>query len=552
MTSYSGGEGLWVGRFTLSGCHLKGGLTVAPDSTDPFQAPIVPPTTMGIYGMQFNGTGQPPGQLLFGPGVTLKTGQVPDSDTTVYQIANDMTDVSVLGWTPLSVTYLVYPHQYREFTSQDVFFEQDDANVYFVTPQTYSRVRVWSVAEQANYGIQHVPVAYFPTSRLPALAYAAAATVTARPIVERAMVQAPAAAAVGTPVAASARAVTPAAAATGAAPLVGTAARPAPAAPAAALTAVTMAVAATSAQSAFAAAQLNITAAGFLNWSGPWIPAAPITLHVTDYLYRSFYHGQVCSFIEALNIGGVDGLLKWQHPSDPTPNWPTPPTPTPVQLLTGADFASEYSPQPVVDTPYPADDVDFSPDGAYSQYNWELFFHTPSLIAYQLLQNQQFSAAERWYRYIFDPTDLYPVPPPGETTAFPYGFWKVKPFYEQTTATSLADLIAMVDTGDPSNQAAIESFQQQVAASMATPFMPFAIARLRQSAFQRATVMAHVQCLILWGDNLFRQNTRETITQATQLYVRAEQILGPSPVTIPRADAPAMSYRSDRRVAGGG
>ena len=196
----------------------------------------------------------------------------------------------------------------------------------------------------------------------------------------------------------------------------------------------------------------------------------------------------------------------------------------------------------MVATPYPADDVDFSPDGAYSQYNWELFFHAPSLVAYQLMQNQQFSAAEQWYRYIFDPTDLYPVPPPGENTAFPYGFWKVKPFYEQTSATSLADLIAMVDTGDPSHQAEIESFQQQVAASMATPIMPFAIARLRQSAFQRATVMAYVQCLISWGDNLFRQNTRETITQATQLYVRAEQILGPSPVTIPRADAPAQSY----------
>ncbi|OYY04948.1 MAG: hypothetical protein B7Y73_02905 [Acidocella sp. 35-58-6] len=497
MGNYSGGEGLWVGRFTLSGCHLQGGLTVVPDSSDPYQAPIVPPLTMGIYGMQFNGPAPQTGQVLLGPPVSLKTGQVPNTDTSVDQIANDMTDVAVLRWTPESVTYLVYPHQYREFTSQDVFFEQDDTNVFFVTPQTYSWVWRWSVANQANYGIQHAPVAYFPTSRLPVMGYEAASFANL-PTVNRAV------ATLNVPVLGAAAAV--------------------PAKP------------------AMAAASLNVTAAGFLNWIGPWTPNAPIMLHGTNYLYRSFYHGQVCSFIEALNIGGFDVLLKWQHPSDPTPNWPAPPTPTPVQLLMGGDFFSEYNPKSVVATPYPADDVDFSPDGAYSQYNWELFFHAPSLIAYQLLQNQQFSAAEQWYRYIFDPTDLYPVPPPGETNSFPYGFWKVKSFYQQTTATSLAGLIAMVDTNDPNYQAEIESFQQQVAASMATPFTPFAVARLRQTAFQRTTVMAYVQCLISWGDNLFRQNTRETITQATQLYVRGEQILGPRPVTIPRADAPAMSY----------
>lgn len=326
MTNYSGGEGLWVGRFTLSGCHLQGGLTVAPDSTDPFQAPIVPPLTMGIYGMQFNGTGQPPGQLLFGPGVSLKTGQVPDSDTTVDQIANDMTDVAVLGWTPLSVTYLVYPHQYREFTSQDVFFEQDDTNVYFVTPQTTSWTWTWAISNQANYGIQHAPVSYFPTSRLPVLGYAAAATVIPRPNLDRASL--------------------PAASTTTAA-------------------GVTPTAAVSSATSGFPAAQLGTTEAGLLNWHGPWWPPTPITLHFTYYLYRSFYHSQVCAFIEALNIGGVDGLLKWQHPTSPTSTWP--PTPTPVQLLAAGDFASEYSPQPVVSLPYPADDVDFTPDGAYSQ-----------------------------------------------------------------------------------------------------------------------------------------------------------------------------------------
>src|SRR5205085_8589385 len=36
---------------------------------------------------------------------------------------------------------------------------------------------------------------------------------------------------------------------------------------------------------------------------------------------------------------------------------------------------------------YPREVVDFTPDGAYSPYNWELFFHAPLLIANSLSKN---------------------------------------------------------------------------------------------------------------------------------------------------------------------
>jgi hypothetical protein len=79
-----------------------------------------------------------------------------------------------------------------------------------------------------------------------------------------------------------------------------------------------------------------------------------------------------------------------------------------------------------------------------------------------------------------------------------------------------------------------------VDAWQADPFIPFAIARGRLTAFQKAVVMKYLDNLIGWGDQLFRRNTRETINQATQLYVLAAQILGDRPEEITPSTNPAM------------
>jgi hypothetical protein len=68
---------------------------------------------------------------------------------------------------------------------------------------------------------------------------------------------------------------------------------------------------------------------------------------------------------------------------------------------------------------------------------------------------------------------------------------------------------------------------------MQTPFDPFVIARTRTIAFRKNLVMRYLDNLIAWGDYLFTQNTRESINEATQIYVLADQILGDKPVTIP-------------------
>jgi hypothetical protein len=97
----------------------------------------------------------------------------------------------------------------------------------------------------------------------------------------------------------------------------------------------------------------------------------------------------------------------------------------PLPLLFEQNFTTDYNASEYVQAPFPVKDLDFSTGGAYSIYNWELFFHAPLLIAIHLSQNQQFQDAQNWFHSIFDPTDDSDGPTPAR-------FWKVRPF--QSTA----------------------------------------------------------------------------------------------------------------------
>ena len=55
--------------------------------------------------------------------------------------------------------------------------------------------------------------------------------------------------------------------------------------------------------------------------------------------------------------------------------------------------------------------------------------------------------------------------------------------------------------------------------------------------------MKYLDNLIAWGDSLFRQDTIETINEATQVYVLAANLLGPKPQPVPpRGEPRRMSY----------
>lgn len=314
--------------------------------------------------------------------------------------------------------------------------------------------------------------------------------------------------------------------------------------------------------------------------------------------FSTFYHPHVTNFIKELNWKGISQLLTTDQQSykDDTPTI----------------FYTQYAPTPNVDSNYPQEIVDFDPHGAYSSYNWELFFHVPLFIANSLTNNQQFEAAQKWLHYIFNPTNIQlspshlneihiPIdsahsassginfdpnsiiilkdttitwqnddfdshqitsglPTDGSTgTVFSSGligphksfsftfadvgvfnyfdsvhpwmkgvitvidksvsYWNFVPL-RQTTEEKLLDMLEHLGTGI--NLQSVKDWQQK-------PFDPDVIAKTRFTAYQKNVVMKYIENLIKWGDQLFGQNTRETINAATLLYVLASEILGPRP-----------------------
>ncbi|WP_437741771.1 neuraminidase-like domain-containing protein [Sorangium sp. So ce1504] len=272
-----------------------------------------------------------------------------------------------------------------------------------------------------------------------------------------------------------------------------------------------------------------------------WAQRAPEVTSIANvyedakrYRFISFYHPYACLFRKELQRSGVDGLLKWSlHPTEP------------IQRSSSDDFEETYDPDPAnVLTPYPKEEVDFSFQGAYSSYNWELFFHAPFLIALRLMQSGRHAEAQRWFHFIFDPTTGDPAPSPER-------FWNVRPFRENKDLASIEDevrdqspsqqtpiarLLASLLTNQEDEREKLD-FAAQIEAWRKDPFNPHIVARMRPIAYQKAVVMKYVENLIAWGDQLFRRETIESINEATQLYVLAGNLLGRRPVRIERQDA---------------
>jgi hypothetical protein len=218
-------------------------------------------------------------------------------------------------------------------------------------------------------------------------------------------------------------------------------------------------------------------------------------------------------------LQNADGSLKTfpaNHPNEAIRGKPIP------KLY--QEFFSEYNPSDLVQQPHPVKDLDFTSSGAYAVYNWELFYHVPIMIAIHLSKNQRFEEAQRWFHYIFDPTDDSDSPTPER-------FWKVKPF-QYTDVKLIEDILVNLSSGaDPKLQ---QETVNSINALKDNPFRPHVVARYRQSAYMFKTVMAYLDNLIDWGDSLFRQDTGESINEATMLYVLAANILGTRPQAVPK------------------
>ncbi|MGI8960803.1 MAG: toxin [Bryobacteraceae bacterium] len=176
-------------------------------------------------------------------------------------------------------------------------------------------------------------------------------------------------------------------------------------------------------------------------------------------------------------------------------------------------------------------EIDVDPHGSYSNYNWELFFHIPLTVAVHLSKTRRFAEAQRWFHYIFDPTSSDTAIDPRQR------FWKFLAFRNGSAPANIDQLLVLLSKPlaelSPQEHALRADVLNGYRAILDHPFQPHAIARTRIVAYQYTVVMKYLDNLIAWGDDLFQQDTLETLNEATQVYVLASNLLGPRPQRIP-------------------
>lgn len=250
----------------------------------------------------------------------------------------------------------------------------------------------------------------------------------------------------------------------------------------------------------------------------PWVHKRRSSRRV-DYSFRNHYHPYTDELIEKLNVEGLPRLLDATYHA------------TLERPLAGV----AYQLGPFARGTFPKHEIDVADDGAYSIYNWELFFHAPVLIATHLSKNQRFEEAQRWFHFVFDPTtDERNVPAPER-------FWKFLRFRQETTPDQIAKMLR--DLAEGTDSELVTRMETAIQAWRDEPFKPHVIARGRALAYQINVVMKYLNNLIAWGDFLFRQDTIESMNEATQVYVLAAELLGPKPQAVPsRGKRRSMTY----------
>lgn len=237
------------------------------------------------------------------------------------------------------------------------------------------------------------------------------------------------------------------------------------------------------------------------------------------YTFENFFHPFVGELISKLNRDVLPGVMDatWQD------------------SLKKDFFKELYDPNPtksdLVDVKYFPKEIDVSSSGPYSNYNWELFLHIPLTVAVHLSKSQRFAEAQRWFHYIFDPTNSDTSIPPLKR------FWKFIAFRKPDGSKRIDEIMRLLSTPrtqlSPANQALQDEVINGYRAILNKPFQPHAVARTRRIAYQYSVVMKYLDNLIAWGDHLFQQDTIESINEATQRYVLASNILGERPQRVP-------------------
>ncbi len=244
------------------------------------------------------------------------------------------------------------------------------------------------------------------------------------------------------------------------------------------------------------------------------------------FIVQSFEHPFVCLMLSELNKYGITGLLNSKNPD--------------IRRQTKIinKFNQEYLPvNSYIVNPYPKDEYDFSYNGAYSHYNWEVFFHLVSLIARELKNNNKFSEAIKWLQFVFDPTNH-------ENAFGNLRYWMIKPFMQDVSDGSIQNLMRLLSGNALSNDE--ETKKKELCAQIEdwrdNPFEPHRIAAMRNRAYMLWVYMEYIQTLLDWADHLFTQFTTESINEASNLYIMAFNLLGEKPKKINKNNTTSFCY----------
>lgn len=145
------------------------------------------------------------------------------------------------------------------------------------------------------------------------------------------------------------------------------------------------------------------------------------------------------------------------------------------------------------------DETDSTPmdfKGANGLYFWELFLHLSFMVSHRLNLEQQFSEAEHWLGFIFDPGR--------KALGSADAYWNVRP---------------LTEVSDP------DYF-------MRAPIDPDGIAASDPVRYQKAVYFHYIKNLIDRGDMAYRQLTPDSLGEAKLWYVRILDLLGPRPDTV--------------------
>lgn len=142
--------------------------------------------------------------------------------------------------------------------------------------------------------------------------------------------------------------------------------------------------------------------------------------------------------------------------------------------------------------------LDFN--GANGRYFWELFFHIPHAVARRLQDEMNFSEAQTWYHYIFNPQARQHADADNGTP-----WWGIRPLAQPMDAVPAWEL------------------------QMGAVADPDAICYSNPLRYRKAIFMDYVRNILSQGDMLYRQLTRDTLTEARLHYARVAALLGPAP-----------------------